>query len=229
MIADKKEFSIGLVLLIGFFVVLSLIFMPIFNGQNGLNYLDSLYNSISKGSAYYIPQMQEASSKFEGKTIAVELEFSDESQARQAAVLFNASGAMVNVSAEKVKVSGDLGAILKQSLEDADKMYHNDGSAVSGKYGYAERQVLYNWWSAMKGMDKELSKQELFDEAQVVSTVQQKAVECAYNYYGIAAESISNKMWIVLFSLVFYVVYTLWYGFAILYMFEGWGLELAEH
>jgi hypothetical protein len=24
-------------------------------------------------------------------------------------------------------------------------------------------------------------------------------------------------------SLVFYVVYTLWYGFAIMYMFEGWG------
>jgi hypothetical protein len=28
--------------------------------------------------------------------------------------------------------------------------------------------------------------------------------------------------------LIFYVVYTLWYGFAIMYMFEGWGLQL-EH
>jgi len=32
----------------------------------------------------------------------------------------------------------------------------------------------------------------------------------------------------VIFSLVFYVVYTLWYGFGIMYMFEGWGLRL-EH
>ena len=136
---------------------------------------------------------------------------------------------MVNVNGVKIKVSGDLGAILRQSLEVADSMYHNNGNAVSQKFGYHERQVLYNWWSALKGMDKELSNQELFDEAKVVAMVQQKAVECAYNYYGIAPESISNKMWIVLFSLVFYVVYTLWYGFAIMYMFEGWGLELEEH
>ncbi len=33
---------------------------------------------------------------------------------------------------------------------------------------------------------------------------------------------------IVIFSLIFYVVYTLWYGFAIMFMFEGWGMRL-EH
>ena len=229
MIADKKEFSLGVGLLAGFFVVLALIFLPIFKGQNGLDYLDSLYNSISKDSAYYIPQMKEESVKFNGKIINVDLVFSDEKQAEQTAALFNASDAMVNISGEILKVSGDLGAILKQSLEDADLMYHNEGNAISLKYGYSERRALYNWWAALKGMDKALSGQKLFEEAKIVSTVQQKAVECAYNYYGIAPESISNKIGIVLFSLVFYVLYTLWYGFAILYMFEGWGLELEEH
>jgi hypothetical protein len=28
---------------------------------------------------------------------------------------------------------------------------------------------------------------------------------------------------------LFYVVYTLWYGFAIMYMFEGAGYRLADH
>ena len=229
MIADKKEFSLGSGLLVAFFVVLVLIFMPIFNGHNGLNYLDSLYNSISKGSAYYIPQMKEEAKTYEGTSITVELAFADDTQARQAGDLFNAGGAMVNVNGEKVKVAGDLGAILKQSLEIADLMYHNDGIAVTEKFGYPERRVLYNWWCALKEMDKALTRQELFGEAKVVSSVQQKAVECAYNYYGIAPESISDKVWVVLVSLVFYVVYTLWYGFAIMYMFEGWGLELEEH
>jgi len=32
----------------------------------------------------------------------------------------------------------------------------------------------------------------------------------------------------VTFSLVFYVVYTLWYGFGIMFMFEGSGMKL-EH
>ena len=56
MIADKREFYSGWGLLASFAAVLALIFMPIFNGHNGLDYMDDLYNSISKGSAYYIPK-----------------------------------------------------------------------------------------------------------------------------------------------------------------------------
>ena len=46
MIANKKEFYGGFGMLIGFFVILIIVFSPVFKGQNGLDYLDSLYNSI---------------------------------------------------------------------------------------------------------------------------------------------------------------------------------------
>ena len=59
MIAKKKEFALGAGLLVSFFVILFIFFSPVFNGQNGLDYLDSLYNSISKGSVYYIPKLKE--------------------------------------------------------------------------------------------------------------------------------------------------------------------------
>jgi hypothetical protein len=55
-----------------------------------------------------------------------------------------------------------------------------------------------------------------------------KAVELGYNYYEVDPQKIGDKVGIVIFSLVFYVVYTLWYGFAIMFMFEGWGMRL-EH
>jgi len=55
-----------------------------------------------------------------------------------------------------------------------------------------------------------------------------KGVECSYNYYGIDPQQISDRLGIVVFSLVFYVLYTVWYGFAILYLFQGLGLKL-EH
>jgi hypothetical protein len=37
-----------------------------------------------------------------------------------------------------------------------------------------------------------------------------------------------DRLGVVVFSLVFYVIYTLWYGFAIMFIFEGWGMQL-EH
>jgi hypothetical protein len=228
MIAKKKEFYGGFGMLIGFFVILIIVFSPVFNGQNGLEYLDSLYNSISKGSAYYIPKVKKETDTFTGNSISVTLNMKDEAQAKQTAVLFMKGGALVNVSGAELKVSGDLGKVLENCLADADHMYVNDGEKIKGKYGYDERQALYNWYTALKSMDKDLKAQKKFKEAKVVTLVIKKAVECSYNYYTIEPQKISDRYGIVIFSLIFYVLYTLWYGFAIMFMFEGWGMQLGH-
>ena len=77
-------------------------------------------------------------------------------------------------------------------------------------------------------MDKGLKKQKKFKEAKAVALVVKKAVEPSYNYYRIEPQRISDRWGVVLFALIFYVLYTLWYGFAIMFMFEGWGMAL-EH
>ena len=228
MIANKKEFFGGLVMLAAFFVVLIIIFSPVFKGHNGLEYLDALYNSISKGSAYYIPDVLKETSKFNGRSIDVTLGLGDEKQAQNTALLFQKGGASATVAGTSLRVSGDLGRILENTLEDADEMYYNKGEAVSKKYGYNERQVLFNWWKALNAMDKALTKQKKFKEAKGTAVVIKKGVEPSYNYYTIEPQKISDRVGIVIFSLVFYVVYTLWYGFAVMYMFEGWGMRL-EH
>jgi hypothetical protein len=228
MIASKKEFYGGVAALAAFVVVLILIFMPIFGGQNGLDYLDALYNSISKGSAYYIPNLKEEVEAYRDSEVSVTLSLKDEQQAQQCSLLFQEAGALVNVTGSTLKVSGNLSQILANCLEDSDAMYFNNGQKVATKYGFNERRVLYNWWAVLKEMDKNLKDQKLFKEARMAVTVQSRAVETAYNYYQIEAQNISERYGIVIFSLVFYVVYTLWYGFAIMWIFEGWGMRL-EH
>jgi len=228
MIADKKEFYGGLGLLIGFVVILAVIFSPVFKGQNGLEFLDDLYNSISKGSAYYIPKVKKEIDTFAGKSVSVTIAMADDGQAQQTAALFMKGEALVNVSGTQLKIEGDLAKILLNCLADADSMYINDGETVAAKYGYNERQVLYNWWQALKALNKDLTKQKQFKAASAVDMVATKAVETSYNYYRIEPQKISDRAFVVFFSLVFYVVYTLWYGFAVMFMFEGWGMKL-EH
>jgi len=228
MIADKRKFFIGAGLMASFVVVLIIFFSPVFEGQNGLDYLDNLYNSISKGSAYYIPKLRDDIQGFKGDFVTVTLNMADDSEAEQTARLLRAGGAEVEQKESQLIVSGDLGMILENCLTDADAMYKNDGTQVSAKYGYEERVVLYNWWKAAKEMEKNLQKQKRFKEAEVVSLIEKKAIETSYNYYNIEPQSISDKGWVVLFSLLFYVGYTMWYGFAFMFMFEGWGMKL-EH
>jgi hypothetical protein len=203
-------------------------FFPILQGQNALEYLDELYNSISKGSAYYIPAIREEIVPFSGKSIAVILQLPGEKDAKQTALLYKASGVDATASGAQLSVSGDLGKILGNCLDDADVMYKNNAEAVTTKYGYNERQALYNWWYSLRALDKELSRQKLFKEAKVVALVEKKAVETSYNYYGVEPQKITDRIGVVIFSLFFYVVYTLWYGYAIMYLFEGFGLRFGH-
>ena len=229
MIANKKLFSMGIIAMVLFIAVLVIIFSPVFNGQNGLEYLDDLYNSISKGSAYYIPKVTAEAENFRGHNITVSLNAGKAQTAEQTRSLFEKSGADVEVRDNKLKVTGDLGKILENCIEDSNLMYMNDGEKISEKYGYDERQVMYNWWVALKEMDKDLKKQQKYSEAKTVDLIKEKAVETSYNYYKIEPQKISERLWVVIFSLIFYVLYTLWYGFAIMYLFEGWGLQLDNH
>ena len=228
MIRKKSEFYLGLAMLIGFFVVLGIIFSPVFDGKNGLEYMDRLFYSIAKGSAYYIPMVRNDIQQMGESPVELTLTMESPNQAQQAALLFQQAGAQVSVSDAKLKVSGSFGKILTASLDDADAMYHNDGKRLSDKYGYNERQALYNWFRALKSAEKALQVEKKFKEAKVVTQLNQKALETAYNFYQIEAQKIMERFWIVILALGFYVVYTLWYGFSILFMFEGLGFQL-EH
>lgn len=229
MIANPKKFYLGLGMLVVFTVVLVLMFLPLFSGgKNGLNYLDSLYNSISKGSAYYIPAVKKQSAAFNGTTVDVTLTLETQEQARLTALLFRQGGARADVSGSTLRVTGDLGKVLGSCLADADAMYNNDGVKVTRRYGYDAKRALFNWWTAFKSMDRALKKQGKFKEAKMVVDVVKRAVESSYNYYNIEPQQITGKLGMVIFSLTFYVLYTLLYGFAIMFLFEGWGLKLTH-
>jgi hypothetical protein len=228
MIAHKKTFFTGLVLMAAFTVVLIIFFSPVFHGKNGLDYLDNLYNSISKGSAYYIPEVQEKSAQYKGKQISASFSMDSPDQAAKTALLFKAAGAKAEVKEKALNVSGDLGAIIAACLADSDAMYSNKGEQVSKKYGFNEREVLYNWWKAFKGMDVYFKDNKLFKEADALSLVMKKAVETSYNYYKIEPQKIKDKYGVVIFSLLFYVIYTVWYGYGIMLLFEGWGMNIGH-
>jgi len=228
VIENRGKFFLGFGLLMTFFIVLVLVFLPLFNGKNGLEFLDNLYNSISKGSAYYIPKVLKEIEEYKGTIVNVTLKAENDQQVTLMHSLLS-KAAEANVSGNSLTLKGDLGKILAHSIEDADKMYKNDGNAVSIKYGGVdEKEVLYTWYETFHSMDKALKKQKKFKEALILNHVLEKCVEPSYNFYKIEAQNIADKVGVVFFSLVFYVMYTIWFGFAIMYIFEGFGLKFGH-
>jgi hypothetical protein len=118
--------------------------------------------------------------------------------------LITAAGATASAQGKSLTVAGDYVAILNASLDDADKIYHNDGAAIKAKYPVYEskddRQATYDWNKILSGFDKELKKQEAFAQAKVAFNINAKVVETAYNYYKVVPEKIMDKIGIVIFS-----------------------------
>jgi len=226
---NTKSIGVGVALAISFFAVLALIFTPVFgSGMNGLDYADDLFNKLSKGSSYFIPKLQKGVQGFAGKPFEAQVALDKPETAALAATLFSAAGATAQADGVNLAVSGDLGAVLAVVLRDADEMYRNEGGAVAQRYGAKEKVALRAWWTSLGAIDKYLKKNGKIPEAKMISDVMKKGVETAYNYYGIPAEKVADKAGLMTFLLVFYVIYTLWWGFAIFYIFDGIGLTMTK-
>lgn len=232
---DKKELSTGLILFISFFVVLFLMWSPLFPGPddtkvNAFHAADNLFNSIAKGSSYFMEAMEEKNKPFQGKTFKASVSLDNERRGSMAQTMLQAAQAAVSREGATVHVEGDLGRIIQAAITDSRDMFHNEGAKVGARYGFGEpeaRELIYVWNLLFKGLEKEMTAQERFADAKHVAEVLSKSVEVGYNFYGIVAESAGSKAGILTFSLIFYVIYTLWWGMAILFLFEGLGLKMT--
>ncbi len=83
---QNTKLVIGIVLLVSFLVVLVAIFLPLFGGDNALNALDNLYNSISKGSAYYVPKVLQQIESHPATAVNLSLDYKQAEVGARAAV-----------------------------------------------------------------------------------------------------------------------------------------------
>ncbi len=229
IVKNKSTFFTGAFLAVTFAGVLALIFSPVFgDGRNGLVYADDMFNKLSKGSSYFIPKVVKSNEKFMNTPIALTVKLEKPEQIGATVKLLAAAGTDAKNTGAGLQISGNLGTLMSKILQDADEMYKNDGAAIAKRYGFDEKDAMSTWWNVLKVMDKTLKKQGKIEEAKIVSDVMKKAVEPAYNYYRIDAQKVTEKAGIMTGLLVFYVAYTMWWGFAIFYMFDGIGLTMKK-
>ncbi|MDO8736288.1 MAG: hypothetical protein Q7K29_04305 [Thermoleophilia bacterium] len=259
MIANKRLFGLGFGMLLSFFVVLVLLFMPLWQGgtENGLNMIDDLFNRVSKSSSDFMEKESEEAKAEMGTRVKFttgpvrEADEPDKevrtAQALRIAELFKGvEGTTVSVDGTKVKVEGDMGLIMEAVIADSTVAFGENEGVLQKKYGYpsqgykaipnrelsqeglADEMVMYDWYMGIDNAQRDLTVLEEFDQSKVLMELNERSVEPAYNYYGIEASSPKNEWFALVLANIGYILYTVWYGFALLFMFEGWGLKL-EH
>lgn len=230
LVRNRKAFNIGVLLFTSFFAVFYFImFVPAFDGKTTIIYADDMFNRLAKGSTNFIPKYMKKTEKFVGLPMEMSATAKTPAEAEKMALLFNKSGSVTKVEGEKVKLTGgDFGKTLLAAEADGDLMFNNKGAEVSGKYGFNEKEVMYQWHTALGSLKKELEKQNRFEESLFVADVLVKVVEPGYNFYGLVPQKVKDHIVLLVGFLVFYVIYTLWFGYSIYELFNGIGLTMTK-
>lgn len=227
LIRDKKHFSLGLTMAIGFIAVFAYMFTPSFDGGlNAFEAADKMFNSIAKGSTLYIPELQQQVAAYQGQDLDMTVLEKNPELARRAELILSANNLKATLGDAGLKIEENMGTMLTAALRDAQFMFDNDGASLAGRYNMPEKEAMFVWWKLFQSMDTALKLQKRFKDAKLMGTVVAKGVEVGYNFYKVEPESASSKVGMLIFALVFYVAYTLWWGYAIFFMFEGFGLAM---
>lgn len=244
LIVDKRTFGKGLALLASFAGIYLLIMSPIFNGMTGLEFSDDFFNKLSKNSSDYFGQVKGTVAKMKGKQVDITITIAkpdikieaDPTKAQEvanrnaqtAAKALAAAGAQTDVRDNKITVKGDLGAILDFAATNSQTLFSLSVADAAKPEHIEMRKLLGNLWKGLTPMIKALQFARQIDEAKAVDQVIRKGIEPAYNFFGIQGEPVSKNIGLLAGLLTFYVIYTMWYGFGIFFIFEGIGMSMKK-
>jgi hypothetical protein len=225
LVVNRRSFYMGLAMAAGFGAVLLLMFLPIVRGRTPLEAADDLFNSVAKQSSYRIPELREHAEAHTATPLEMRLTLPDAEGAARVAAVLAGGGVEASASGEAVSLRGTLGRLLATTLDDADAMFRNRDAAAGG-HGLTPKEAMFARWQALKQVNRELRAASDFEGASAVEEVITKGVEVAYNFHGINPLPASANAGILTLALAFYLLYTMWWGYAIMFLCDGIGLQM---
>lgn len=196
---------------------------------NALNLFEQI--GITASAEGQKTEVTEATESADQTATVAATEAADTTTTETAAVATAETAAADTASRRGINVTikdADLFVLLNAMVNDSELLYHNDDTSIASQYSMDGRLVIKTWWQVASAMIKPMQRVDLISEAAIVHTVQTKGIEASYNFYGITAEKVSDNIFLVIAFLMFYVVYTMWYGFSIFEIFDGIGLSMNK-
>lgn len=231
LVRNKKSFYRGLVMLLAFAVLFWAMLQPFFRSNDGkpmtaLQWTDGVFNRLSKGSSWFVPEIKAAISNAGDLPVSVALAMPDAKLAQACLGLLAASGiTAASYENQVLSFTGNLATLLTAAANDGGDLYHNEGGKICDCYG-VENPLLVSsaWWHLLNPCIKALQKQNKPGVAALVEQVVKKAIEPGNNFYGLRVARVADNILLVCGLLAFYVFYAVWYGFAVYNLFAGLGL-----
>jgi hypothetical protein len=229
LIVNRGKFALGLGGLVAFVAALAVALSPALDNRTGLGRADDFFNQLAKNSAYYTPEGRKLAGRFAAEPVDLAIRPREPVANAKLAQIVTANGLEARLLEDgSVRVTGSLGELSRAAMDDADLAFRNENAQLEAKYRMSSCEVVYCWWIVLDSLSRRYTQDNRSPEADFTKFLATKVLEPAYNFRGITAQNVEDRVLPVSGLLGFYVLYTLWYGFAILFIFEGLGLSATE-
>lgn len=229
LIVNPGKFKIGIAGLAVFCVVLGLSLFPTIDQKPALQWADKLFNGLAKNSANHHSEARKIAAKLTGTSIDLGIRPRDFADGPTLVKLISQNGADAMIASDgRVRIQGDLGRLAQSALADATFAFNNEERQIALKYQMPATEVLYCWWIVFDGLTRRYIQDNRGSEAGFAKLMTAKILEPAYNFRNIEPSRIADHTLPVLLLLGFYILYTIWYGFSIMFIFEGLGISAAK-
>jgi hypothetical protein len=141
----------------------------------------------------------------------------------------NANGFTAKIADDgRVRINGNLEELAQMAIADSRCAFNNIN--IDGKKYLSPdcSEVVYHWWIVFDGLTRRYTQENKYSEANFTNYLMTRVFEPAYNFRGIPPKSAAKNIYMMVFLLVFYIGYTILYGFSIMYIFEGLGISVSK-
>jgi len=228
-IVNPGKFKMGIAGLAVFCLLFGISFFPIIDHQSALKWADGLFNGLAKNSANYQVEGLEKARNFVGINIDLGIRPRDFADEAKLVMVVRKNSAEAWVSPDgRVRISGDLGHLAKAVLADTTLAFNNNEQQIEDKYQLPNTEVIYCWWIIFDGLTRRFIQENKGSEAGFTKLMTSKVLEPAYNFRDIQPNKLAENALPILLLLGFYILYTVWYGLSIMYIFEGLGISASK-
>ncbi len=226
LVVDRGKFGLGLAGLAVFTLLLVAGVLPRRDGTALLAQADRFFNQLAKGSIDYLPEARQMTESLGNPAIDLGVRPRDLVDAEELRRVVASSGCQATTTADgRTRVVGTMNQLAQAALDDAERMAANDFAGLEQRHQMPAVDVIYCWWTVFDGLTRRYVQENEPREANFTKFVAAKVLEPAFNFRGVEARSIRGEVGPLAGLLGFYLLYTVWYGFAILLVFEGLGIS----
>jgi uncharacterized membrane protein YfcA len=211
--------SLGLVMVLGF--------LPLVNGQSALHWADNLFNQLAKSSTNHIAEARQKARRYVGRHIDISVHPQDMLDGSQVARFVSRAGLEGRaIEHGRVRIIGDLGDLSREAIADGELAFHNRTEELSARRGTSSAEAIYCWWIIFDGLTRRYVQENRGEDANFTRFIATKVLEPAYNFRDIEPKRAAEGVRPLALLLVAYIVFAVWYGFSMLYLFEGIGVPV---